>query len=248
MWETQPDDADAAVPVLADSNVTVQAVPILRKRWTPLPPATAALHAQQAQHKAVLVQGIFSGQFPSPFAGEAAVPTASVPTAAVQTPVSVQTPASPAEHAQPLEPPTMAPLAAPGALGGRKRGNGADAVTPSSDLESVQAKRHRRHWLAEPLAPPAVPLDDRTLVYMIKTAGLPGKFDRDRAQALGVPRGPLYGRLVQGEAVVLPDGRTIQPSDCVGAPRPGPVRGPRVLSFSQARRGQGGGRGTLAAR
>ena len=107
------------------------------------------------------------------------------------------------------------------------------AVDAKAAAALQQAKRHRRHWLAEPLAEPVVARDDRVLVYLIKAADLPGKFDNARAQALGVPRGPIYARLVRGEAVTLADGRTIQPSDCVGAPRVGPVRAPRSTHMSR---------------
>jgi len=41
-------------------------------------------------------------------------------------------------------------------------------------------------------------------------------FLNDRAEALGVPRGPERGRLVAGEAVTLSDGRVIHPDDVLG--------------------------------
>jgi ribonuclease Z len=48
-----------------------------------------------------------------------------------------------------------------------------------------------------------------------------GKFDPAKAKELGVPEGPLWGRLQRAEAVTLDDGRVVEPGAIVGAPRPG---------------------------
>jgi len=60
-----------------------------------------------------------------------------------------------------------------------------------------------------------------SLGYRLQEAERRGKFDRDRAEELGVPVGPKFGQLHDGESVELDDGRTIHPDDVVGDPRPG---------------------------
>src|SRR2546426_4188460 len=49
----------------------------------------------------------------------------------------------------------------------------------------------------------------------------PGRFDVDKADALGVPSGPARGALQRGESVTLPDGSTVSADQVLGPPRPG---------------------------
>ncbi|WP_218079784.1 ribonuclease Z [Anthocerotibacter panamensis] len=57
--------------------------------------------------------------------------------------------------------------------------------------------------------------------YLVREHDHPGTFDVAKAQALGIPAGPLYGQLKQGSVVTLPDGRTIDGKKLVGPPKPG---------------------------
>jgi ribonuclease Z len=52
--------------------------------------------------------------------------------------------------------------------------------------------------------------------YRVAEKDKPGRFNVEHAQALGIPSGPLYGKLKQGAIVTLPDGRVINGADLCG--------------------------------
>jgi len=68
----------------------------------------------------------------------------------------------------------------------------------------------------------AVPVDHRipALGYVLREAERPGEFHREKAAALGVPEGPLFGELQRGVGVVV-GGRRIEPHEVLGPARPG---------------------------
>ncbi len=59
-----------------------------------------------------------------------------------------------------------------------------------------------------------------SLGYALREDVRLGRFDRQKALELGVPEGPLFGRLHKGEDVEV-GGRIIKSSEVVGEPRPG---------------------------
>jgi len=60
-----------------------------------------------------------------------------------------------------------------------------------------------------------------TLGYALIEHPRLGRFHPEKARELGIPEGPLWGKIHKGEAITLPDGRSIRPEELVGGPRPG---------------------------
>jgi len=69
----------------------------------------------------------------------------------------------------------------------------------------------------------ARPLEHRgfAMGFRFEERTRPGRFKPEKARALGVPEGPAFGRLQEGETVVAADGTTVRPEQVKGPPRPG---------------------------
>eukprot|EP01118_Nematostelium_gracile_P016691 TRINITY_DN6974_c0_g1_i1.p1 TRINITY_DN6974_c0_g1~~TRINITY_DN6974_c0_g1_i1.p1 ORF type:complete len:766 (-),score=131.36 TRINITY_DN6974_c0_g1_i1:63-2309(-) len=59
--------------------------------------------------------------------------------------------------------------------------------------------------------------------YVCVCPDLPGKFDPAKALALGLKKGPDFGKLTKGQPVTTPQGITILPQQCIGPNQPGAV-------------------------
>ena len=57
--------------------------------------------------------------------------------------------------------------------------------------------------------------------YRLAEPNRPGRFQVERAKALGVPPGPMFGQLQRGQSVVLDDGSAVEPEQVLGPARRG---------------------------
>lgn len=61
-----------------------------------------------------------------------------------------------------------------------------------------------------------------SLGYVLREKPRQGRFNRERAIELGIPPGPLFGRLQKGETISV-KGREVKPDEVMGKPRQGRV-------------------------
>ena len=59
------------------------------------------------------------------------------------------------------------------------------------------------------------------LAYALIEKPRPGRFNPEKARALGIPEGPLWSKLQHGKEVKTSTGERIKPEQVVGTPRPG---------------------------
>jgi ribonuclease Z len=60
-----------------------------------------------------------------------------------------------------------------------------------------------------------------SLAYALIEKPRPGRFNKEKAEKLGIPEGPLWSKLQHGENVRLSNGRIVKPENVLGKPRLG---------------------------
>lgn len=61
----------------------------------------------------------------------------------------------------------------------------------------------------------------QNVAFALQEENRPGFFDKPKALGLGIPEGPLFGKLQRGETVTTKDGRTFSPDQVLGPARLG---------------------------
>ncbi|MFC0214703.1 ribonuclease Z [Paenibacillus chartarius] len=87
-------------------------------------------------------------------------------------------------------------------------------------LEIVELEEEGLVWEDDAFRVTAMRLEHRVECwgYRIEEKDMPGKLLTDKLRELGLPSGPLYGRLKSGQDVTLPDGTVVRSADVIGPP------------------------------
>lgn len=114
----------------------------------------------------------------------------------------------------PTPPPTSPRLGSP--IGSSKRPRASNVfLAPDGTINAARP---------DPRAPLPLPSDadvETQMVYICQAPDVRGKFDVAKATALGVPNGPLRGKLTRGESIEVSDPnveggtRVVRPEDCL---------------------------------
>ena len=97
-----------------------------------------------------------------------------------------------------------------------------DCEPPAPDEGAKRLRLEGGEYVRGAAREAAAAADGESVCYLAVLADVPGKFDVAKAEALGVPRGPMRGQLCQGNSVVV-GGVTVEASDVCSPPTPGPA-------------------------
>ncbi|CAG8472470.1 9675_t:CDS:10 [Ambispora leptoticha] len=97
-----------------------------------------------------------------------------------------------------------------------------ETATKSSSTNTTPEKSlsdQRREFFPQRL--PKSRISSTSIAYICKGPDYKGKFNPQAAQALGLPPGPQYAKLVNGHSVTTPDGNTVHPHQVLSGARGG---------------------------
>ena len=114
---------------------------------------------------------------------------------------------------------TAAPAAASDDAGAAEPEAKRQRVEGGGDAAPQQAQAEQGMDIA------SVAVESPAACYVCEMPDVPGKFLPQMAASLGVPRGPLYGKLVRGEAVTAANGQVVRPEDVMEPATPGELSG-----------------------
>ena len=96
---------------------------------------------------------------------------------------------------------------------------GRETGEPAAKRSKTDGEAAEEHGAANPAGWEGLPVSN----YVCQLPDIPGKFLPQKAASLGVPRGPLYGKLQKGESVEAANGKTVHPADVMEPSTPGPT-------------------------
>ncbi|OZJ02530.1 hypothetical protein BZG36_04131 [Bifiguratus adelaidae] len=186
-------------PVLIDANSKRESLPKRRRSSSPDQDESDSLSIFE---KLEYNRKVISGLFPGTSGRKSSVPTVNTTLAVKKRKIEADRPAEATAHNVPE-----------GSLG-------YGDVPPVIDEVEVQAikaaaRGERRRVKGLPTTTPS----EEVLCYIVRGPKDRGKFLPKLAQELGIPRGPLYGKLQRDIPITLDDGRTIQPEQVKSKPR-----------------------------
>ncbi|GAB4820364.1 hypothetical protein N2152v2_007410 [Parachlorella kessleri] len=98
-----------------------------------------------------------------------------------------------------------------------------EAKRPRLDVDASAAAAPAGNGSGSGALMPSVSVESPAACYVCELPPIPGKFLPKKAAQLGVPSGPLYGKLARGETVTTAGGKVVTPEEVMEPSTPGPV-------------------------
>jgi len=207
----QAADAEGATKLIfEDTNISVEAV-VLAEQRVCLPPLRPTWPQQQAAAAAAAAAQFAPANNQAEVAALEPVDASIDDSAVVHAAPAAELP--PSKRVKHNHEQAASSAAAASSTAAAVESTAALVAVPAAALES------RPEWVSS--VQPAL------AAYIVRLASTPGKFDVNKARALGIPPGPLYSKLKAGESVSL------RANEMIGAPGVGAKKKPKQQQQSK---------------